>query len=99
MFIEALEQSVETGTFQEPTFVKPLPATARFRPGDQLRLECRVEGQPEPRVSWSKDLLPVRDAAKVSRVESAVQEREQSFISVFPGERHSGVGPQRCRAK
>lgn len=66
VFIEALEQSVETGTFQEPTFVKPLPATARFRPGDQLRLECRVEGQPEPRVSWSKDLLPVRDAAKSS---------------------------------
>lgn len=68
VFIENLEESVvETGPLTEPTFVKPLPARAQVRQGEQLRLQCSVQGQPEPRVSWAKDLVPVRDAAKASQ--------------------------------
>lgn len=67
VFIDALEEhTTQTvgGVLTEPTFVQPLPAIAQLRPGEELRLECTVQGRPEPRVSWSKDLLPVRDAAK-----------------------------------
>lgn len=70
VFIEALEEHTTHttgGVLTEPTFIQPLPATTQLRPGEDLRLECTVQGQPEPRVSWSKDLLPVRDAAKPSQ--------------------------------
>lgn len=67
VFIEALEEHTTHTVMTEPTFAQPLPATVQLQPGEELRLECSVQGQPEPRVSWSKDLLPVRDAAKPSQ--------------------------------
>ncbi|VDK82636.1 unnamed protein product [Litomosoides sigmodontis] len=55
--------------FEVDIFIKPrfrdLKAEVRVRDGERARLECKVDGNPEPNITWMRGGRPIEDTTNV----------------------------------
>ena len=45
--------------------IKNLPPTVQSIKGEPIKLVCKVEGEPQPKVEWSKDNIPIKESENV----------------------------------
>uniref|UniRef100_A0A670YE75 L1 cell adhesion molecule n=1 Tax=Pseudonaja textilis TaxID=8673 RepID=A0A670YE75_PSETE len=76
-----------------PQWIK-MPVSQIYGPGENVRLDCEVDGKPKPKVSWSINGIPLKGKRKIQSgalIFSEVQPNDTAVIQCQAHNKHGSI--------